>query len=209
MAADGIGLLDHLEIYRAHVVGASMGGMIAQVMAAAHPERVLSLVSIMSSTGSRWSGQPAPSVLPVFLQKPARSKQEYADRIVRLFGLIGSPAFERDPDELRAMADLSWDRGVDPAGFARQLGAILASGHRLADLKKIEAPTLVIHGTADKLIRPSGGKATARAIRGARLQLIEGMGHDLPRGAWPQIIAGIEETAARADAPEAAATTAR
>jgi pimeloyl-ACP methyl ester carboxylesterase len=202
MAADGIGLLDHLEIERAHVVGASMGGMVAQQMAASYRDRVLSLVSIMSSTGSRWSGQPAPRILPVFLQRPARTKDEYVERIVRLFGLIGSPAFERGPDELRAMAELSWERGVDPAGFARQLGAILASGHRAADLKRIEAPTLVIHGKADRLVRPSGGRATARAIPGARLDLIDGMGHDLPRGVWPQILDGIEQTAARAARPE-------
>ncbi|MEA2386695.1 MAG: hypothetical protein QOJ22_869 [Thermoleophilaceae bacterium] len=202
MAADGIGLLDHLEIERAHVVGASMGGMIAQTMAASHRDRVLSLVSIMSSTGSRWSGQPAPRILPVFLQRPARTKEAYVERIVRLFGLIGSPAYERGADELRALAELSWERGVDPAGFGRQLAAILASGHRAADLKRIEAPTLVIHGDADRLVRPSGGRATARAIPGARLELIEGMGHDLPRGVWPRILDGIEANAARARPPQ-------
>ena len=201
MAADGIGLLDHLEIEHAHVVGASMGGMIAQVMAARHGERVASLVSIMSSTGSRWSGQPAPRVLPIFLQKPGRTKEEYADRIERLFALVGSPDFERDPAELRALAEMSWERGIDPAGFARQLGAILASGHRAEDLSRIDAPTLVIHGKADKLVRPSGGRATARAIPNARLELIDGMGHDLPRGVWPRILAGIDETAARAAVP--------
>ena len=198
MAADGIGLLEALGIERAHVVGASMGGMIAQTMAADHPERVLSLVSIMSSTGSRWSGQPAPRVLPLFLQKPARSREAYAERIVKLFALVGSPGFERDEDDLRELAGQSWDRGIDPAGFARQLGAILASGHRARDLKRVKAPTLVIHGKADRLVRRSGGRATARAIPGARLELIDGMGHDLPRGVWPRIIDGIEKTAARA-----------
>jgi pimeloyl-ACP methyl ester carboxylesterase len=205
MAADGIGLLRELGIDQAHVVGASMGGMIAQTMAANHGDRVLSLVSIMSSTGSRWSGQPAPRILPVFLQKPATSKAAYQERIVKLFGLVGSPGFERSDDDLREMAGLSWDRGVDPAGFARQLAAILASGHRVEDLRRIDVPTLVIHGAADRLVRPSGGRATARAIPGAQLELIEGMGHDLPRGVWPRILDGIVDTAERAQ-PRVAVT---
>jgi pimeloyl-ACP methyl ester carboxylesterase len=203
MAADGIGLLEELGIESAHVVGASMGGMIAQTMAAEHPDRVRSLVSIMSSTGSRWSGQPAPRILPVFLQKPASGKEAYVERIVKLFALVGSPGFERDDDELRELASTSWDRGVDPAGLNRQLGAIIASGHRGQDLKRIRVPTLVIHGKSDRLIRPSGGRATARAIPGARLDLIDGMGHDLPRGVWPRILDGIEQNAARAAQPEA------
>jgi len=203
MADDGIGLLDELGIQRANVVGASMGGMIAQTMAAQHPDRVLSLVSIMSSTGSRWSGQPAPRVLPVFLQKPASSKEAYVERIIKLFKLVGSPGFERDEDELRELLSLSWDRDIDSAGVARQLGAVIASGHRAADLKRIKVPTLVIHGKSDRLIRPSGGRATARAIPSARLELIEGMGHDLPRGVWPRILDGIEQTAARAAEPVA------
>jgi len=201
MAADGAGLLRELGIEQAHVVGASMGGMIAQTIAAEHPDRVLSLVSIMSSTGSRWSGQPAPRVLPIFLQKPADSKEVQQERIVRLFKLVGSPGFERDDDELREMAGTSWDRGNDPDGLSRQLGAILASGHRARDLKKIRVPTLVIHGKADRLVRPSGGRATARAIPDARLELIDGMGHDMPRGVWPRLLDGIEETAGRAASP--------
>ncbi len=206
MAADGIGLLGELGIDSAHVVGASMGGMIAQTMAADHPNQVRSLVSIMSSTGSRWSGQPAPRVLPLLLQRPADNKEDYVERIVKAFKLIGSPGFERDEGELRELAGLSWDRGVDPAGFARQLGAIIASGHRLEDLKRIRVPTLVVHGKADRLIRPSGGRATARAIPNARLDLIDGMGHDLPRGVWPRILDGIEQNAARAAEPAAQPT---
>ena len=203
MADDGVGLLDQLGIESAHIVGASMGGMIAQTIAAQHPDRALSLVSIMSSTGSRWSGQAAPRVLPVFFQKPATSKEDYQERLVKLFKLIGSPGFERDDDELRELAGVGWDRGIDPAGFARQLGAVIASGHRAADLKRIRVPTLVIHGKSDRLIRPSGGRATARAIPGAKLDLIDGMGHDLPRGVWPRILDGIEQTAARAAEPAA------
>ena len=198
MADDGVGLLNELGIGSAHIVGASMGGMIGQTIAARHPDRALSLVSIMSSTGSRWSGQAAPRVLPVFFQKPAASKEAYQERIVKLFALVGSPGFERTDDELRELAATSWDRGVDPAGMNRQLAAVLASGHRVADLQQIRVPTLVIHGKADRLIRPSGGRATARAIPGAKLDLIDGMGHDLPRGVWPRILDGIESTAARA-----------
>ena len=198
MADDAVGLLDHLGVDAAHVVGASMGGMIAQSVAARHPERVLSLVSIMSSTGSRWSGQPAMRVLPVFMRRPPAGKEAFVERIVKLFHLVGSPGFPQDEQALRELASLSFDRGADEAGTARQMGAILASGNRIKDLWKITAPTLVIHGTKDKLVAKSGGKATARAISGARLMLIEGMGHDLPRGAWPRIIGGIVDTAARA-----------
>jgi len=209
MAGDAAGLLDQLGVERAHVVGASMGGMIAQTMAARHADRVLSLVSIMSATGSRWSGQPAPKILPIFLQRPAPSKEAYLERIVNLFQLVGSPSYPPDPDDLRERASLSWERGIDQDGLLRQLAAIMASGHRAAELRKITAPTLVVHGKADKLVRPSGGKATARAIPGARLDLIDGMGHDLPRELWPRFIDGIVENAGRAGeraAEEAAAT---
>ena len=198
MADDGVGLLDQLGIERAHVVGASMGGMIAQLLAARHPDRVLSLVSIMSSTGSRWSGQPAVRTLPFLLGKPPIGKEAYVERIEKVFALVGSPGFERDEQALREVAELSYDRGASSAGLARQMAAIIDSGSRLADLRKIKAPTLVIHGTKDRLVKPSGGKATARAIPGARLLMIEGMGHDLPRGAWPRIIDAIESNAAQA-----------
>jgi pimeloyl-ACP methyl ester carboxylesterase len=203
MADDGIGLLDQLGIDAAHVVGASMGGMLAQLMAAWRPDRVRSLVSIMSSTGSLRSGQPALRLYPYFAAKPPRSKEEYVARHVKVFGVIGSPGFERNEDDLRLLGETAFDRGVTSAGTSRQLAAVQSSGSRVTELRRIKAPTLVIHGTADLLVRPSGGRATARAIPGARLQLIEGMGHDLPRGAWPQIIGGIVENAARAPAPVA------
>jgi pimeloyl-ACP methyl ester carboxylesterase len=197
MADDGLGLLTHLGIERAHVMGASMGGMIAQTMAARHPERLLSLTSVMSMTGSRRAGNPALKVYPFFLGRPPRGKDEFIERIEKIFGLIGSPDFDRDPAELRAMASLSYDRDPSPAGTPRQLAAILDAGNRTAELRRIKAPTLVIHGTKDKMIAKSGGRATARAIPGAKLILIEGMGHDLPRGVWPQIIDAVAENAAR------------
>ena len=198
MADDAAGLLDALDVDRAHVVGASMGGMIAQVLAARHPGRVLSLASIMSTTGNRWKGQPAPKVMRFMLSKPPRTKEASVQRTLTVFGVIGSPGFDRDEAELRRMAELAWDRGPTAAGSGRQLGAVLASGDRTADVRRITAPTVVIHGSRDVLVRPSGGRATARAIRGARLVIIDGMGHDLPRGAWPQIIDAINANAARA-----------
>jgi len=124
---------------------------------------------------------------------------------VRLFRVVGSPGFERDEDALRDLAARSFDRGTSAAGTARQLAAVVAAGDRVADLRNISAPTLVIHGTADRLVAPSGGKATAQAIAGARLLMIEGMGHDLPRGAWPQIIDAVVENAARTPAAAHAA----
>jgi pimeloyl-ACP methyl ester carboxylesterase len=199
MAGDGAGLLDALGIERAHVVGASMGGMIAQALAGRHPGRVRSLTSIMSTTGNRWRGQPAMRIYPYLLARPPRTKQEGIERLARLFRVIGSPGFERDEDELRAMAALAWDRDSSRTGTARQLAAIVASGDRTPAVRRISAPTLVIHGTNDRMVRPSGGRATARAIAGSRLMLVRGMGHDLPRGAWPRLIGAIAEHAARAD----------
>jgi pimeloyl-ACP methyl ester carboxylesterase len=199
MANDAAGLLDALDVEAAHVVGASMGGMIAQTLAARHPQRVLSLTSIMSNTGSRWSGQAALRLWPFFLRRTKGGKEAFVERIVKVFEAIGSPGFPIDREWLRGMAALSFERGADEASTARQLGAILASGNRTADLRRISAPTLVIHGQADLLVRPSGGRATARAIPGARLLPIEGMGHDLPRDAWPRIIDATAQNAARAE----------
>jgi pimeloyl-ACP methyl ester carboxylesterase len=204
MAADAIGLLDHLGIEQAHVMGASMGGMIAQTMAARYPDRVLSLVSMLSNTGARWSGQPSPRLYPVLIKTPPRDRTGYQDHAVWVFAKIGSPGFERDEDDLRRIAGMSFDRGINPAGTARQLAAIIHSGDRTPLLRTITAPTLVIHGDKDKLVPPSGGRATARAIPGARLLLIKGLGHDIPRGAWPQMLDAIEQNAARAGAPAAA-----
>ncbi len=198
MAGDAVGLLDHLGIERAHIVGASMGGMIAQVIAYEHPGRVLSLASIMSNTGARFSGQPGLTTYRVLLGTPPKERDAAIEQTVKTYRIIGSPGFDRDEDDLRRMAALSYDRGRNPAGSGRQLAAIVACGDRSKRLAEIRVPTVVVHGTKDKLVAPSGGRATAKAIPGARLVRIEGMGHDLPRGAWPQIIGAVTENAARA-----------
>jgi pimeloyl-ACP methyl ester carboxylesterase len=201
MAQDAVGLLDHLGVERAHVTGASMGGMIAQTIAAHHPGRVASLVSIMSTTGNWRVGVPAARAYPYLLAKGAHTREIYQERGVKLFRLVGSqpPTFPYDDDRVRELAGISWDRSRSFAGTGRQLAAILASGDRTPDLGRITAPTLVIHGTKDRLVGPSGGRATAKAIRGARMLSIDGMGHDLPRGAWPRITDAIVENATLAD----------
>jgi pimeloyl-ACP methyl ester carboxylesterase len=198
LADDAAGLLAVLGIESAHVVGASMGGMVGQLLAIHHPDRVRSLVSMMSTTGSRWVGQPAAAIYPFFMKPLPKDKEAYIERALKMWDVIGSPGFDRNQDDMRAMLERGYDRGLSPAGTMRQLGAIVDSGNRSRDLARIKAPTLVIHGTNDKMIRVSGGKATAKAIPGAELELIEGMGHDLPRGVWPRLIDGIERTAARA-----------
>jgi pimeloyl-ACP methyl ester carboxylesterase len=198
MAGDGIGLLDALGLGQAHVVGASMGGMIAQLIAARFPGRVSSLASIMSNTGHRWRGMPGLRIYPMFLRRPARDRDGAVDSAIEAFRLIGSPGFPFDEAEIRTLAERSWDRGHDPAGSARQLAAILTTGDRTHELRRIAAPTVVIHGTKDRMVTPSGGRATARAIPGSELVWIDGMGHDLPRDAWPRILDAIVRNAARA-----------
>jgi len=189
-------------------VGASMGGMIAQSMALRYPERVRSLVSIMSNTGSRFAGQPHVALYPVLLRPAPREREKFIDHVEKTFSVIGSPGFERDSEQLRDMARQSYERGHDRAGGMRQLAAIVASGDRTRDLEKISVPTVVIHGKQDRLVRPSGGRATAKAIPGAQLVEIDGMGHDLPRGAWPRITDAIVENAQRADGAGARARAA-
>jgi pimeloyl-ACP methyl ester carboxylesterase len=199
MAQDAVGLMDELEIDSAHVIGASQGGMIAQSVAARHPTRVRSLVSMMSSTGGRWVGRPALSSYPIFLHKAPREREAFIEYAARMFAKVGSRGIPQDIEGTRRIAALSFDRELDRSGTGRQLAAIIASGDRTAELKCITAPTLVIHGTADTLVSPSGGRATARAIAGAKLMMIEGMGHDLPRVLWPRLIDAFATHAAKAD----------
>jgi len=199
MAEDAHGLLRELGLEPAHVVGASMGGMIAQTLAAEHPASVRSLVSIMSNTGSRLSGQPSPAIYRYFLSAAPADREGYIDRTVKVFGAIGSRGLPQDTARHRDIAGRSWDRGFDPAGSGRQLGAIIASGNRTRQLRSIAAPTLVIHGSKDPMVSRSGGVATARAIPGARMVTIQGMGHDLPEAAWPQLLHEISEHAHAAD----------
>jgi pimeloyl-ACP methyl ester carboxylesterase len=198
MADDAAGLLSELELAPAHVIGASMGGMIAQTLAARHPEKVRSLVSIMSNTGSRLTGQPALRIYSVFLRRAPDERDAFIAHMERLFAAIGSPSLPRDLDDIRELAALSYDRDHDHEAAGRQLAAIIAAGNRTAQLRTIKAPTLVIHGSADPLVGPSGGRATARAIPGAKLTIIEGMGHDLPRAVWPRLIDAIAEHGALA-----------
>jgi pimeloyl-ACP methyl ester carboxylesterase len=205
MADDAIGLLDHLGIERAHIVGASMGGMIGQHLAMRYPGRVLSLASIMSTTGGRFVGQPRMAVIPLFLSKPSGGKDDYIERAVKLFRTVGSKRLF-DEEYVRESAAASWDRGVNVAGTGRQLGAITADGNRSKRLARVTAPTVVIHGKDDKLVAPSGGKATAKAITGAKLLMLDDMGHDLPRPVWPNIIDAIVANAKRATDKEVVAS---
>ena len=199
MAGDAAGLMRELNLAPAHVVGASMGGMIAQTVAAQHPDDTRSLVSIMSNTGNRWRGQPAFGIYRYLLRKAPDDREGYIEYTTKVFEAIGSRGLPFDKDRVRDMVARSYDRGHDPAGPGRQLGAIIASGDRTAELQTIRAPTLVIHGSKDKMVARSGGVATAKAIPGAKLMVVEGMGHDLPEAAWPQLVDAIANHAQTAD----------
>jgi pimeloyl-ACP methyl ester carboxylesterase len=205
MARDTTTLMDHLGIDSAHLVGVSMGGMIAQTVAIEQPERVRSLVSIMSNTGSRWTGMPSRRAMAVLMGRAPRGRAEAIERAVRTFKVIGSPGYPFEEDRVREVAGRSYDRGHSAAGVLRQLHAVTASGDRTQALRGVRAPTAVIHGSRDPLIRPAGGRATARAVPGARLKLIDGMGHDFPRLLWPVFAEEIAANAARARRPQAAA----
>jgi pimeloyl-ACP methyl ester carboxylesterase len=204
MAHDTFGLMDQLEIERAHVAGVSMGGMIGQTMAIERPERVLSLTSIMSTTGERRAGMPKLRVWSVLMRRAPDRRDAFVDYFVRMFRMIGSPGFPQDEPRIRELASATFDRCHCPEGTARQLAAILASGDRTPALRHLRIPTTVIHGTDDPLIPFRGGVATARAIPDAKLVAIPGMGHDLPREIWPKLLETVERNADRAAAGSAA-----
>lgn len=198
MAGDAFGLMDHLGWDAAHVVGASMGGMIAQTMAIEQPRRVRSLVSIMSTTGKRSVGWQNPKLLPNLLAPRGTGREAYVDSSVAIWRRIESPAWPQTEDEIRKRANETYDRGVSAAGVTRQMLAILNQPNRGPRLRELRLPAAVIHGAADPLVHVSGGRATAAAIPGSELVLIDGMAHDLPRplyGAFADVIA---RTAARA-----------
>ncbi len=190
MADDAAALLDHLDIGTAHVIGASMGGMIAQVFAARFAERTESLGIIFSSNNRAFLPPPAPQALLALIKGPPPNapRDVIIDNAVRVSKIIGSPGYPMPDEDVRADAAESYDRNHNPWGVARQFSAILGSGSLLHHDRRIIAPTVVIHGRADKLMRPLGGRSIARAIHGARMVWIDGMGHDLPKELWDRVI---------------------
>ena len=198
MAADAAGLIEHLGLEAAHVVGASQGGMIAQVLAYTHPERVRSLGLLMTGAGKRVTSVPRLRALGALLARPPRGRDAFIEAVTKTFEVIGSPGYPRDRERLRRLIAESYDRGHNPNGAARQLHAVTAAPERTGRLRGVRVPTVVIHGTADPLIRPVAGRQVAKAIPGARLELIEGMGHDLPPALWPRITGYLIENARRA-----------
>jgi pimeloyl-ACP methyl ester carboxylesterase len=192
MADDATGLLDALRIPKAHICGMSMGGMIAQTIAIRHPSRVLSLISIYSTTGNPELPQAKPEVMGLLMTPPPKEREACIQHMVRVFKTFAGSGFPVDEEWLHQMVARSYDRCFYPQGMSRQLVAILAHGNRKPALASVKVPALVIHGTDDPLLRVEGGKDTADAIPGAQLMLIEGMGHDLPHGgAWPRIVEAI------------------
>jgi pimeloyl-ACP methyl ester carboxylesterase len=191
MADDAAGLLDALEIESSHVVGVSMGGMIAQEMAIHHPNRVRTLTSIMSSTGNPELPLPKPEAVSILVTSPPMDREGYLEYSIQIWRVLNGPHYPINEDLVTERANRFFDRGLNPAGTARQLAAILASGSRKEALQSVTAATLVIHGNADPLVPVEGGIDTAGSIPGAELLIIEGMGHDIPLAVAPQVIEAI------------------
>jgi pimeloyl-ACP methyl ester carboxylesterase len=201
MAADCVGLLDALGFASVHLVGASMGGFIAQTVAIEYPARVRSLTSIMATTGDPNVGRAHPDVLREFAKGgPATTREQVIARNVEIFRVVGSPGYPADEHAVAERAGRAFDRAFDPIGMARQAVAVVASGDRTAKLRELHVPALVIHGGDDKMCDVSGGRATAAAIPGAELIVIDGMGHDLPAALWPQLAGAIAAHVLRATA---------
>lgn len=198
MADDAAGLLDELGMVPAHVLGVSMGGMIVQELAIRHPDKVRSLCSVMSTTGDPAVGAPRPEAIGALLSPPPANRDEAADRAVSVTGVIGSPAHPALDAVVRERAMAAFDRSNDPVGVARQLVGIMASPDRTGPLASVTVPTLVLHGAEDPLIDVSGGEATAKAVPGAELLVVPGMGHDLPEPLWGTIIDAAVANAAKA-----------
>lgn len=199
MALDAKGLLDHLEIQQVHVVGASMGGMIAQVFAGLYPERVVSAAIIFSSTNEAFLPPPDPRALLPLMKGPGpgASREQIVAHSANTRRIIGSPAYPTPMEELLVTAGEMYDRNYNPAGALRQMAAVTGTGSLRRIAARISAPTVVVHGRADRLMRPSGGKAVARAVTGSSLHLIGGMGHDLPRPLWDEILGELSSNFAR------------
>jgi len=195
MAKDTVGLMDALGIKSAHLVGQSMGGMIAQEIAISFPQRVLSLTSIMSTTGNPKLPPPTREAAAALMAPPPVTKEEFFERFAQTWKILRVGSFPEDERLDRSRAERAYERGLNPAGAGRQLRAILASGSRKERLRMVKAPTLVIHGTVDPLVHLEGGKETAASIPGAKLLMIEGMGHALPIRMWPQVIDAIDKHA--------------
>lgn len=200
MAEDTVGLLDALDIDRAHVVGASMGGMIAQCLAIRHADRLRSMTSFMSTTGDRRLFRPNPKAVSALLGRRPSTREGVQEYFLKFTRTMAGTGWTIDEAEVRRRAGMAYDRGHHPAGFQRQWAAILAGGNRTRELRTVTTPSLVIHGSQDPLIHPDGGRATARAIPGARFELVEGLGHSLPRGSWPHVIGPIVKLCRAVDA---------
>ena len=197
LAADAVGLLDHLGLDRAHVFGTSMGGMIAQTMAIEHPERVASLTSIMSTTGKRSVGWQDPALLRHMIARRQNTREAYVDTSAAFWQLIASPGYPEPMELVRDRAGETFDRGISRSGIMRQMLAVITQPNRTLALRSLRMPVLVIHGLQDRMVHVSGGRATSTATQGSELLLIDGMGHDLPRDLWPTFAEGIRRNADR------------